>query len=375
MSQTIGLLLSSSADYPSLGIDINQGLRSYLQSQQKTDINVIVENTGFGEQAAINYSKAEMMLLQHDVDVLIAYFHSSNAEQLYSLAESSGKPFIFIDPGMQLPGNSPGSHAYHISLQGVHACRLSGQMAGDHQRKVLMASSFYDAGYSGPWGFSRGLQSAGGEVCGNYIGRFKINEPGITPFLNLMNDSGAASVAACFSAQQSQLFLKALVDSAYTQHYQAPIYCSPFMAEQQWLGKCPFPGGILEAIVPWFTDLSNDVNKSFADSIRQKANKSPGMFHLLGWEAGIVAMQYFNEGFTSLNGLCYESPRGTVTMDATTHYTYAPLYKGQIIAGEQGNCVLKIEETIAVSAAEHRLALSDKPEGVLSGWRNNYLCI
>ena len=63
-----------------------------------------------------------------------------------------------------------------------------------------------------------------------------------------------------------------------------------------------------------------------------------------------------------------------VTIHPQTHYTYAPLYKGEIVAGGQGKCELHIRETIDISAGAHEQVHHDRPE-MGSGWKNNYLCI
>ncbi|MFT3827590.1 MAG: ABC transporter substrate-binding protein [Chitinophagaceae bacterium] len=375
MPFTIGLLLPRSNEYPALGIDVMHGLRSYLQLQQRQDIAIVTENIGYGELPAVNYAKAELLILQHNVDVVIAYCHSSNAELLYPLAEASGKTFLFVDPGMQLPSCDPGENCYHISLQGVHACRIAGFLAGEQQRRVLMATSFYDGGYRGPWECSRGLEASGGSVCGNYVSNFREAEFTIAPYMQLLQNSGAQSVAACFSAKMSQLFFKALKEESNRSAVSLPFYCSPFMAEEQWLAKCEFPGGDFLAIVPWATSVQYDVSKVFTNSIQQGKNKTPNLFHVLGWEAAIVALQAIDNETVSLSGFSYQGPRGTVTIDPDTHYTYAPLYKGAITADEQGKCVLNIHEIIPVTNTEHAQVMSDRPSMAASGWRNNYLCM
>ncbi|MEJ0103777.1 MAG: hypothetical protein WDO19_15000 [Bacteroidota bacterium] len=121
----------------------------------------------------MNYEKAEKLILQEQADAVLAYCSISNAEKLYPLADATQRLFLFADAGMQLSESAPAAYAYHISLQGIHACRLAGFLAGEKSRKVLMAVSYYDGGYKGPWECFRGLLEAGGSVCGNYISDYK----------------------------------------------------------------------------------------------------------------------------------------------------------------------------------------------------------
>jgi branched-chain amino acid transport system substrate-binding protein len=373
MSLVIGLLLPRSTDYPSLGFDILDGLRYGLKRTGQDNARFITENIGYGEDHDLNYAKAEKFVLQDNVDVVIAYCNIANAEPLYALAGIAGKPFLFLDAGMQLPDMPPHPNCYHISLQGIHACRQAGFMAGQQNRKVLMATSFYDGGYRGPWSYTRGLEDAGGMVCGNYVSGYKEAEFSIDAYMELLQHTGAQSVAACFSSYLANLFIKALKEKD-TSAIALPFYCSPFMAEELLLAQCDFPGGTFHAIVSWGTDLQGEEQEEFKNTIRREKNKPANIFHLLGWEAAILSLQIAQAGVGSLKGFTYNSPRGLVTIHPDTQHTYAPLYKGEIIAGDQGKCALRILETIPVLPADHVLVQNDKPE-LASGWKNNYLCI
>jgi branched-chain amino acid transport system substrate-binding protein len=373
MLKRVGLLLPRSTDYPAMGFDILEGMRSNLKINGNETVVFLTENIGFGEDAAVNYAKAEKLLLQDNVEIIIAYCNSSNAEPLYKLADALSKPFIMLDAGMQLPEAEVSSFCYHISLQGVQGCRLAGHMAGAGNRKVLMATSFYDGGYRGPWSYDRGLSEAGGSICGNYVSGYKMAEFTIDPYIGLLNQSGADSVAACFSSYLAELFFKHLCEKN-NEAVPLPFYCSPFMAEEQLLGRCDFPGGEFHAVVPWASSLNNTEQEQFKKTIQADKNKTANIFHLLGWEAAIVATQAMQHGPQSLKGFSYDSPRGNVTIHSSTHYTYAPLYKGKITGDNNGKCVFEVTETIPTDADQHVMTLKD-PDATVSGWRNNYLCI
>ncbi len=374
MPRSIGLLLPRSTDYPSLGFDLLDGLRAYLHQAGVNDWQFFTESIGYGEDHAQNYSRAEKILLQENADLVIAYCNAANAEALYPLATGAGRPFIFLDAGMQLPSIPPVPNCYHVSLQGVHACRFAGYMAGEGRKKVLMATSFYDGGYRGPWGYVRGLEAAGGQVCGNYVSGYKKASFTIAPYLALLTSSGAESVAACFSSYLASLFFVALKEK-HPDAVARPFYCSPFMAEEELLAACDFPGGSFHAIVPWASGLENPAQRSFQTTIRDMKNKTATIFHLLGWEAGITAMQAMQQGPDALKGFSYESPRGAVTIHPHTHYSYTGLYNAVIMGNDQGKCRLQVNEPIPVRAGDHELVMNDRPEAIASGWKNNYLCI
>jgi branched-chain amino acid transport system substrate-binding protein len=357
-----------------MGYDMLDGLRCRLAPGNDPEYQFYTENIGFGENNELSYSKAEKLFLQDKVDILIAYCNSANAEALYQLAGAFQKPLLILDAGMQLPQEKASPWCYHISLQGLHGCRIAGNMSGTGNRNVLMATSFYDGGYRGPWSYDRGLSEAGGAICGNYVSGYKTAEFNIDQYISLLKNTEAASVAACFSSYLAELFFNALYEKN-TEATPVPFYCAPFMAEEQLLSKCNFPGGEFYTVVPWSSALENPQQTEFTNSIRQATNKAANIFHLLGWEAGIVTMALAECGIPSLKDFSYLSPRGKTTIHPETHYTYAPLYKGKIIGGQHGKCALQITETIPPDAGMHIKVMSDQPTSFMSGWKNNYLCI
>ncbi len=140
--------------------------------------------------------KAEKMLLQDDVQLLIAYSNVNNAEPLYQLAASVQRPFIFLDAGMQLPVNAINDYCYHISFQGAHALFI-GIATGSTVEKCVAGHLLFMMVGRGP-GASCIIAASGSAVCGNYISSHKVAEFTIHQYLSLLQQGQADSVAACF---------------------------------------------------------------------------------------------------------------------------------------------------------------------------------
>lgn len=369
----IGMLLPRSTDYPAMGMEILGALKASLK-RSGVQAEFVTENIGFGENEGINYAKAEKLFLQDEAELIVAYCNPVNAQGLYQLAQVFGKPIIFLDAGMQMPPMSVHALCFHLSLQGMLACRHSGQMAGNGNRQVLMAASFYEGGYHGPWSYEKGLSMAGGSVCGNYVSGYKIAEFSIEPFIGLLSTSTPGCVTACFSSYLAELFFAEL-KKQNGKVMRLPYYCSPFMAEEELLRRSDFPGGELHTVVPWASSLESSEQEAMRAHLSLKNGSRLSLFHLLGWEAGIVTSQILQSGPGSLKGFHFESPRGKVRLHPETHYSYAPLYEGYIREGEGGKCRLEISRSIEVSPDEHQIHLTDSSLNSVSGWKNNYLCI
>ncbi|WP_157977228.1 ABC transporter substrate-binding protein [Taibaiella helva] len=378
MERKIGILLPRSTDYPAMGFDLLDGLRLRLGLDGNDTIQVIPENIGFGEDRKNNYAKAEKLLMQDGVDVVIAYLSAVNAAVLYPLFEAAGKPFIVLDAGMNYPAAAPVKNALHISLQGIHASYLSGRKAGDHHKEMIMATSFYDGGYSGPWAYSRGSKASGGAVVNNFVSHYKEDQFTMQPFVEAMKEKQGAGVMACFSTYLASLFVNNLPEGLSG---DTAFYCSSFMAEEQNMAGYRLPDARFYAHVPWASSLSNEHNETFVRTIAARKNKQANIFHLIGWEAGILSGILLQEGGKELEALAtllddgaYESPRGTVRIHPETHVAYAPLYYTEMMRDEEGKARLLVHDTIEITAVDHQQVLQDQPEGISSGWFNNYLC-
>lgn len=376
MSTRIGILLPRSTDYPTMGFDLLDGFRLAMKQQGFSEVRVFTENTGFGEDAADVYSKAEKLIIEEDVQLLVVYGSPMATGALHTLGETTGRPFLLLDAGMQYIESAPAPNALHITLQGLHACRIVARMAGHQGKRVLNATSFFDAGYRGPYDFARGIDEAGGSIAGNYVSGHRISEFSIANYMELLEKTGPDAVAACFSTYLSELFIDALKADAPAS-VSRPFYCSPFMAEEQLLTKHDFPGGEFHAVVPWATSIDSPAQRTFAEILKKEKNKSPNIFLLLGWEAGITAAQVLNAGkpaAEAVKGWSMESPRGTLTFHPQTNSAYAPLHRGRIVAGPDGRCRLEITETLPVTAGDHLHHFNDRPEGAVSNWKNTYFC-
>ena len=374
MSIRIGFLLPRSNEYPSIGFDLLDGLRIHLRLLGLEDAKVITSNIGLGDDPLVTYTAAEKLILEDDVQLILAYATSLNAELLYSLADTSGKPFLFLDPGMEIYEATPNPLCRHISLQGLLASFHLGKLAGLGNRKIIASSSFLDGGYRGSWALYNGMISAGGSITGNHVTQFSEAEFSLAPLEQLVETTHSDAITASFSSYYCGFFMKHLQESDEKLR-SLPFYCTPFMADEQLLSTIPFPGGTFHTIVPWATSLTIPANKLFLESISKEKNKTANLFHLLGWEAAKVVQKIISDGISAVDDWTFESPRGLVQFHSETKVTFAPLYNGQIEAGTNGECTLVIKETMPVTPVEHRELFFSKPEEGYSRWKNNFLCI
>lgn len=366
-----------------MGFDLLDGLRCYLKEKGITDARFIPENIGFGEDRQAIYAKAEKLFLQDDADLLIAYLSASNAEHLYKLMAAVNKPMIVLDPGMNHQSVKPAGNIIYISLQGIHSAYLAGKKAAEGGAEVVLATSFYDGGYRGPWACSIGIAESGGSVGYNFVGHYKEDEFTVKPLVQVMEEKNTLRIAACFSSYLSSMFMKRLNEENGTLP-EADYYCSSFMLEEQTMDSYTLPKGNFYSFIPWSQVLKNESNAYFASVIQKEKKKNPNIFHLLGWEAGIVAESLIRKAeeqkislsdvMNTMDDMQYESPRGVVYVHPETRTTYTSFYYSQLKQDENGKCRVEIQEEIPVTSEDHFGFMKNQPEGMTSGWFNNYLC-
>ena len=380
MSITIGVLLPRSTDFPAMGFDLLDGLKVYFQKQGLETVRFVPENIGFGEDRKEIYAKAEKCILQDDAQIVVAYLSTENAATLYPLFESTGKQLIVLDAGMNYPKEAASPNALYISLQGIHSCLYGGKLAGKDAKDVIVATSFFDGGYRGPWAYDRGISMNEGKVVHNYVSHHKESEFTIQPFIEAMDMNKDARIAACFSTYLATLLFQKLSE-VEGEIEEREYCCSSFMFEEQTMATYQLPKGKFVGYTPWFSTLENEANQEFVAEIQLKKNKKANIFHLLGWEAGIILAQLLadpngiNAAFKAfLDGKSYESPRGLVTIHPATHIGFAPLYLCEMKRDQDHKATLVLQEKMEISADEHLNVINDQPIGMTSGWFNNYLC-
>jgi branched-chain amino acid transport system substrate-binding protein len=345
------------------------------------DVKLVPENIGFGEDRKEVYAKAEKLIMQDDAFCVVAYLSPANAESLYPLFETAGRSLIVIDAGMNYMSEPPSKYVVHVSLQGIQAAYMAGKKAGQNGAKVIMATSFYDGGYRGPWAYHRGIADAGGAIVHHYVGRHKEEDFTVQPFLEAAGQHNANVTGACFSTYLAALFMNSL-NKENGNLPEIDFYCSSYMVEEQTMGRYQLPAsGRFYAYVPWNSRVENGENEHFISIVKEKKNKEANLFHLMGWEAGIITAQHIRQTEKKaaaiadvMAGWSYKSPRGVIKIHPEIFHAFGPMYYAELKQDSGNVPFLDITDIVTTTETEYLRIMNDKPEGPTSGWFNQYLC-
>jgi branched-chain amino acid transport system substrate-binding protein len=381
----VGILLPRSTLFPSLGLDILDGIKQYLKYQNIfEDIKFLIENIGFGIEEPEIYSKAEKLVLQEDVDMVIVCADTVISEMLQPLFTASNKILLVVNFGANLPQNwqtAPTTITH--SLNFCWHTRLTGKLAAatSANKKVINIMSYYDSGYRQAYSMMMGNQEFGGEPLFNHVTHLKDNEFTLEPIATFLQKNDDVKKVLClFTDIQAALFYKEILP--LQQQHSLHLFVSPMMFDESLkpqLGDDIVLKNI-KGYLPWHPSLNNENNTIFKEYYKSATNKIANYFSLLGWEAGMLVEQIFKQKNADNNTAAaivksisqFILPRGWLKVDAATNLTYGASY----LANCSNNFDITLSNEVDNLEEEWTEFVNQRiPKEESSGWRNTYLCI
>lgn len=379
-----GILMPRSALFPSLGLDMLNGLKENLKKQNVFDqVKLVTDNIGFGINEPEIYAKAEKMLLQEDADMVIVCVDTRTTEMLQPLFTASNKILLAVNFGANFSDNwQPAPSTITHSLNFCLHARLTGMLAAkETNQQAVNVVSYYDGGYRQCFSMINAHHANGGVPRYNHITDLKQEKFTLAPMADFLEQNTDVNTLLClFAGDMAERFYREI--SPLQKKLKLNLYVSPMMLDESLkksLGD-DFSINNVKGFTPWHSSLNNKANKIFKETIA--SSTSANYFSLLGWDAGLILSEIIrlnNTGITnaaavikSLTETSFDSPRGWMKIDAATQHSYGPSYLA--------DCKSKMKITVGNEAenieAEWSAFTHEKTTpGEYSSWRNTYLCI
>lgn len=378
----VGVLLPRSTLYPLAGVDFLQGIKNCLwQKKSAAQIEIVTANIGFGLNESEIYQQAENLILTQNADAVVIYANSKMAGMLAPLFDATQRLLIMTEMGANYPGNKPGSgnvifHSLNDSLYAYLTGRLA---ASEGVKNAILATSFYDGGYLHCHAMVNAYVNQGGNMAYNFVSHYQKEEFTLDPLYRFLESYKDADGLLC-------LFSGEMAVSFYEQFRQAKnnlpaCYLSGMMMDEA-LGRqigAKTDISVMKGYTGWVSSLPNDNNKMFIDYYRSETKTIPNLFSLQGWETGLLlcglndALQDNNitAALTEMKQVVFESPRGWMKIDEQFGCTYGPAYELSVSNGFD----LRVIDTIESTDNFLHDMIQQMPDGLVSNWRNTYLCI
>lgn len=381
---TIGILLTRSTYYQTIGFDLYEGLRSGLKHLGRSDIRIVSENIGFGADKQQCYRSAEKLLLEENATIVIAYIGHQTAQLLRPLFLAANKILIVLDAGANLPQEWPicPNIIYHSLHNSLGASLAAKQAVNDGYKTAGMVTGYYDGGYLHTYSIAKGFEDNGGKISFNHATGYTPEDFSIAPLKEHLNSYPNSALLSIFSGDFIQWYFEKIKNTFDSENL--PIYLTPFGLEETILAETDYPNQNIKGIAAWSKKIDSIENNIFIETM-ESVGRVPNLFSLLSWESATIAVETLKliekhknniaQITTDLQALTFESPRGKIRFDTKTNTSISPLYNVAIISNENGKCELELEG-ITTEVKEHFEILTNQElHNSTSAWYNSYVCI
>jgi branched-chain amino acid transport system substrate-binding protein len=382
--QTIGILLPRSTYYETIGFDLYEGLRSGLKQLGRTDVRIVSENIGFGADKQQCYRSAEKLLLEENVDLVIAYIGHRTAQLLRPLFLAANKMLIVLDAGANLPHewSACPNIFYHSLHNALGAWHIAKEAVDNGYKNAGMVTGYYDGGYLHTHSLSKSFEAAGGTICFNHATGYKDTDFTMEPLKNHLEQYPDSALLSLFSGDFVQWYFKGIKN--LFEHKNIPIYLPPFAFEETMLSQAVYPSNNIKGIAAWSKKIDTEANITFIETITE-TGRTANLFSLLSWESATIALKVLelteihkkntSKIATDLQQFKFESPRGSIYFDSKTNISISPFYKATLIPTEEGMCEVQLEGE-ATEVFENFVKLTNEDlNNNTSAWYNSYVCI
>ena len=380
---SIGLLLPGSTLYPSIGIDFLQGIKTCFSYHQANEVTFHNAVAGFGLNEEELYKEAEKLLLVHDVDILVIYAEDHLAKTLGKLFAAAGKLLVIVNAGAHYPAvNSGNDHTLFNLLNDSLCAYLTGQLCQQStpNKSAISATSYYDGGYQHAHAMGNAFEAAGGAIRFNFISHYKKQAFTIQPLAAFIQSNPEVNTLLClYSGDMARCFYEQV--APLQKQYNLQLFGSPMLFDStpgDFTETHPYVQHI-QGYTPWVPVLDNPDNNNFIQLFKKAHHKAANLFTLQGWETALLMLHYLQhkqtgvavpEAIEKLKKQPVQSPRGQLRINNSNIIT-GPAY----LVSATGELQLQVKEVIADTTAVFDEMMQQVPDGIITSWRNTYLCI
>lgn len=245
-----------------------------------------------------------------------------------------------------------------------------------------MTTSYFDGGYSLCHAMTQPFMDMGGEIMYNLAGSYKLDEFNIQPLTNFLNHkNGIDSIFTILSGNLLTEFYKQLTQ--LVPHLTLNLYSHPVVLEETLAEHLKlFPENCnLTGFTTWYEGVPGVENQTFCNTIKEVTRRRPTSFSALGWDTALIVQQIIaitENNPARLGDLetcsipAIEGVKGRIIPDEKTHHFLGDAYRLNYSAdgGLVSDATISADESIAPLDK----MVSQKIEGIASGWLNTYLC-
>lgn len=373
----LGVLIPKSTTHPLIGYDFLAALKLSVENSGIGNYETLTGNIGFGIDEDLIYQETERLCMEEGVDLLIVYADRPKIDGIFPLLKALNKLLIVVNSGAKYPESwLPQENVLYLTLNELLNCRSTGKLAATEGiLKGVMATSFYDGGYSLCHAQVEGFTEEKGQVEFNYISKLNADLD-ISSMLDfLKSQTHQYALLSVFSGDLVSEFLEQLGNSNLDNF---SVYASPtFLLDSLIKNEPLFPQ--VKGYLSWCPNLDLAMNKNFMKIFKESTKREASQFAALAWDVGLIckllsdsqAFHQFNarQIISFLMTQKIAGTRGELLLDDNTHHFLAPSY----LVTRRNEGLVVLEDSTAESSIWDNMVDATE-ELPLTGWFNTYLC-
>ncbi len=352
-SVKIGLSVPKSGSYASVGKDMEQGFKLYLEQNENQlggkDVELVETDEGNGPQTGI--PATERLVTQDQVSAVVGLVNSATASGLAETFNQSKVPLIVANAGSDQLVPEPSDYIWRTSFVNGTVNEAIGAKVKEEvgDGSVYILASDYTSGTEQMAGFKKSFTAAGGQIVGEeYTPPFGATTDW-QPYLNNVRNSGAKAVYVFYGGSEAVAFVQQFEQFLGATDIQ--LYGSGFLTEPSVLDAQGEAADGVKTSLHYSDQLDTPENQEFVAAYTEAYDMTPTVYAVQAYDAAWV----LDEALGNVEDVTGEaigaaigeidqvdSPRGTWSFNEA-HDPEQPYYllEVQVVDGKRVNAVIE----------------------------------
>jgi branched-chain amino acid transport system substrate-binding protein len=347
----VGLILTLSGQFADAGIQLQNGVKTYMQQHGDTvggkKIELIVKDSG-GPAPDVAKRLAQELIVRDKVDILAGFVLTPNALAASDVSAEAKKFMVIMNAATSIiTTKSPYSVRSSVTLPQVAETfgTWAAKKAGVKKSYTMVTD--YGPGHDFEAGFQRAFKEAGGEITGSV--RFPVANPDFSAFVQRAKDLNPESIMIFIpGGAQPAALGKAFAERGVDPNKTKILGSGETTAEQALKSMGDASLGIITAWHYDYADKTNAKNVAFVKTFNEMHKRNPDFFSIGGYDGMHVIYEAVKKAggktdgdslIAAAKGLKWDSPRGPMSIDPETRDVVQTIYirKVEKVGGELAN--------------------------------------
>lgn len=332
----IGLILSLSGQFADAGIQLDNGIKTYMKQYGDVvagrKIELIRKDTG-GVAPDVAKRLAQELVVRDKVDILAGFVLTPNALAAADVSAEAKKFMVVMNAATSIiTTKSPYMIRTSVTLPQI-AETFGTWAAKSGVKKTYSMVSDFGPGHDFEAGFHRAFKEAGGDVIGSV--RFPVANPDFSAFIQRAKDLNPESIMVFVpGGAQPAALGKAFAERGMDPNKVKILGSGETTAEQALKSMGDAGLGIITA---WHYDYTSEhpLNKEFVKVFNEMHKRNPDFFSIGGYDGMHAIYEALKKTggksdsdalIGAAKGLKWESPRGPMSIDPDTRDVVQNIY-------------------------------------------------